>query len=57
MAMSQRMLGTEMQSCVRNRSMHVPSSHGSHSLCRGVHCQVAARMQAMFQAVETPPQM
>ena len=57
MAMSQMMLGIEMHSCVRKRLMQVPSSHGFQSLSRGVHWKMAARMQAMFQAVEIPPQI
>lgn len=54
--MSQMMLGTEMHSCARNRSMQKPATQGSQILLRGVHWNEAAKMQATFQAVETPPQ-
>lgn len=56
MAMSQRMLGIDMQSWVRKRLMQVPSIHGSHNLFLGVHWKVAAMMQATFQDVDSPPQ-
>jgi hypothetical protein len=57
MAMSQRMLGTEMQSCVRNKSMQNPLIQGFQIFSRGVHWKVAAMMHAIFHAVDRPPQM
>jgi hypothetical protein len=37
--------------------MQVPSTQGFHILSRGVHWNVAARIQATVHAVEMPPQM
>lgn len=56
-AMSQRMLGTAMQSWARNKSMQYPSTQGSQILFLGLHWKAAAKMQAKFQAVVNPPHM